>query len=73
MNVDQHLLTDEQMRRFIANGYLVLETDFSAEFHRAMNAHIDEVMEREGNPGNNFLPRIPRPRRCSNILPSAGR
>ena len=59
VNVDQHLLTDEQMRRFIANGYLVLKTDFSAEFHRAMNAHIDEVMEREGNPGNNFLPRIP--------------
>lgn len=59
MTLAAPLLTDDQMRHFLSHGYLVLETDFPQEFHDAMNAHIDEVMAREGNPGNNFLPRIP--------------
>lgn len=52
-------LTDEQMRHFIAHGCLVLQTDFSPEFHAAMNARITDVMRDEGNPGNNILPRVP--------------
>ncbi len=59
MYADQNLLTDEQMRQFIAHGYLILKTDFPPGFHDALNARIDEVMDSEGNPGNNFLPRIP--------------
>lgn len=53
------LLTDEQMRRFIAHGYLILNTDFSPEFHASMSNNIREVMKKEGNPGNNILPRVP--------------
>jgi HEAT repeat protein len=53
------LLTDEQMRHFIAHGYLLLQTDFSPEFHAAMSRNIREVMTKEGNPGNNILPRVP--------------
>lgn len=53
------LLTDEQMRHFIAHGYLLLQTDFSPEFHAAMSQNIREVMKKEGNPGNNILPRVP--------------
>jgi len=29
MSLQEHLLTDEQMRCFISNGYLILKTDFS--------------------------------------------
>jgi len=53
------LLTDEQMRQFIAHGYLILKTDFPAEFHAKLSQDIADVMNKEGNPGNNILPRIP--------------
>jgi len=53
------LLTEAQMRQFISHGYLVLNTDFSTDFHTAMSRRIQEVMHKEGNPGNNILPRVP--------------
>jgi hypothetical protein len=52
------LLTDEQMKKFIAEGFLILKTDFSAEFHQNLLAQLNQVYEQEGNPGNNLLPRI---------------
>lgn len=59
MNQAPILLTDEQMRHFIAHGYVLLQTDFPDDFHAAMNARIAAVMQAEGNPGNNILPRVP--------------
>lgn len=53
------LLTDDQMRQFVAHGYLALKTDFAPEFHETMSRNIREVMKKEGNPGNNILPRVP--------------
>lgn len=58
MSLQEHLLTDEQMRRFISHGYLILKTDFPQEFHDRLNARLDEVMNKEGNWGNNILPRL---------------
>ena len=58
MLLQDHLLSDEQMRRFISHGYLILQTDFPAEFHERLNAKLDEVMTKEGNWGNNILPRL---------------
>lgn len=58
MSVSDYLLTDDQMRQFISRGYVVLKTDFSKEFHAGLNAKLNEVMEKEGNPGNNLLPRF---------------
>ena len=52
-------LTDDQMRTFIRDGYIVVRPDLPREFHDEMFAKIDEVFEAEGNPGNNILPRIP--------------
>ncbi|SDD12705.1 Phytanoyl-CoA dioxygenase (PhyH) [Paenibacillus sp. UNCCL117] len=52
------LLNDEQMRQFITNGFLILNTDFSAEFHESLMAQLNKVYQEEGNPGNNLLPRI---------------
>jgi len=52
------LLTDEQMRKFIKEGFLLLKTDFSDEFHQQLNDQLLAVYNEEGNPGNNLLPRI---------------
>ncbi|MCZ8511844.1 HEAT repeat domain-containing protein [Paenibacillus filicis] len=54
----QVLLTDEQMRKFITEGFLILKTDFPEEFHKRLTEQLNEVYEKEGNPGNNLLPRI---------------
>lgn len=53
------LLTDEQMRRFITDGFLILKADFSDGFHERLVQQLNIVYEQEGNPGNNLLPRIP--------------
>jgi hypothetical protein len=58
MSLLNHLLTDDQMRQFISHGYLVLKTDFPKEFHESLNGRLNDVMEKEGNPGNNILPRL---------------
>jgi len=52
------LLTDEQMRKFITEGFLILNTDFSEEFHNRLMEQLNHVYEEEGNPGNNLLPRV---------------
>jgi HEAT repeat protein len=55
----QYLLTDEQMKRFITDGFLLLQTDFPQQFHDNIIEKLNEVYANEGNPGNNILPRIP--------------
>lgn len=55
---EPQLLTDEQMRQFITQGFLLLQTDFPEEFHKRLTHQLNEVYEHEGNPGNNLLPRI---------------
>ncbi|RXZ83349.1 phytanoyl-CoA dioxygenase [Paenibacillaceae bacterium] len=52
------LLTDEQMRTFITQGFLILNTDFSEQFHTQLEQTLNDVYEKEGNPGNNLLPRV---------------
>ncbi|WP_409344903.1 HEAT repeat domain-containing protein [Paenibacillus sp. MBLB4367] len=52
------LLTDEQMRRFITEGFLILNTDFSKAFHDELLEKLNHVYQKEGNPGNNLLPRV---------------
>ncbi|MDF2723791.1 MAG: phytanoyl-CoA dioxygenase [Paenibacillus sp.] len=54
------LLTDDQMRHFITQGYVLLGTDFSDEFHSQLLGQLSEVYANEGNPGNNLLPRVPQ-------------
>ncbi|OME81447.1 phytanoyl-CoA dioxygenase [Paenibacillus sp. FSL A5-0031] len=58
MNQSPLLLTDEQMQKFITEGFLILKTDFPESFHQAMTAELGKVYDEEGNPGNNLLPRI---------------
>jgi HEAT repeat protein len=53
------LLTDTQMQHFLQHGYLTLRTQLPPEFHREIYRRTEDVFAREGNLGNNILPRIP--------------
>jgi HEAT repeat protein len=55
----KYLLTDEQMIQFITKGYVVLQNDLPQEFHQDVMKKIHKVLQEEGNPGNNILPRVP--------------
>ena len=55
----EHLLTDAQMRHFIVNGYVTVTTHLPAQFHVAIYEKTMSVFDKEGNPGNNLVPRIP--------------
>lgn len=54
-----HLLSDAQMRYFIVNGYVTVTTELPAQFHDAIYEKTVRVFDKEGNPGNNLVPRIP--------------
>lgn len=58
-----HLLRDDHIRRFITEGFVQVNAGLPAEFHRDLFRKIETVLEEEGNPGNNILPRIPEIRR----------
>ncbi len=55
----EHLLTDAQMQHFIVNGYVTVTTDLPENFHETIFEKTVAVFDKEGNPGNNLLPRIP--------------
>ena len=52
-------LTDAQMREFIVNGHLTVHTDLPRSFHETIYRKTQEYTEKEGNLGNNILPRVP--------------
>ncbi len=52
-------LNDAQMGQYIRDGYVTLETGLPREFHAELFRKTGEVFEKEGNPGNNLLPRLP--------------
>ena len=52
-------LTDAQMRDFIVNGYLTVKTDLPRSVHETIYRKTQEYTEKEGNLGNNILPRVP--------------
>ena len=55
------LLTDEQMQRFVAHGYLLLQTQLPESFHRGVFDRFDALVGADAklNPGNNLLPAVP--------------
>ena len=53
----------EQVRQFIANGYLVLQPSLPPELHQTICRRIAEaVVPGTDNPGNNILPLVPEMR-----------
>ena len=59
MQEQSHLLTDDQMRDFIINGYISIKTDLPRSVHETIYRKTQEYTEKEGNLGNNILPRVP--------------
>ncbi|MYG00116.1 phytanoyl-CoA dioxygenase [Candidatus Poribacteria bacterium] len=55
----ENLLTDAQMRQFIVNGFVTVNTELPPAFHDDIFEKTVAVFDKEGNPGNNLLPRIP--------------
>ncbi len=55
----QYLLGDEEMQQFIAEGYLTLKSSLPTSHHQDIYQRTEAVFAKEGNPGNNILPRIP--------------
>ena len=51
-------LNDEQVRRFICDGVLVLDSGLESQVHRDIYDKIQWNNTREFNMGNNVLPRI---------------
>ena len=54
-----NLLSDAQLRYFIVNGFVTVTTQLPVQFHDAVYEKTVTVFDKEGNPGNNLLPRIP--------------
>jgi HEAT repeat protein len=57
--IDTNRLTDPDLARFVEDGHLVVRTTLPREFHANLYSKIDDVFDKEGNPGNNILPRVP--------------
>ncbi len=56
------LLDDAQMQKFIAHGYLCLQTQLPRSFHDRIYERFDGMIgtvEEGRNPGNNLLPLVP--------------
>ena len=59
MSKATQLLSDQQMKAFIQNGYLKLTTDFPDRFHQQIHRQVEQMFDQHGNLGNNMLPLIP--------------
>lgn len=53
------LLSDQEIQQFIVDGILLVRADFAGPVHQTIYQKLEEVFEKEGNPGNNILPRVP--------------
>ena len=52
-------LDDEQIRRFICDGVLVLHSSEAAGFHAAIGDKLRRIHKSGGDTGNNLLPQVP--------------
>ena len=57
---DLKLLTDDQVRQFITNGFLHLTPDVEASTHVEVSALLRFAIEKESWYGNNILSRVPK-------------
>jgi Phytanoyl-CoA dioxygenase (PhyH) len=61
------LLTDQQVQDFLVNGYLFLQpASLGSDFHASVCTRALSIIQKEGNPGNNILPRLPELQRLFN-------
>lgn len=60
------LFTDEQMRQYIADGYVVFKPDVPDGVHATVREKLQFMVDEEFNYGNNVLPRVPEMDRILN-------
>ena len=63
---DPKLFNDEQMRQYIADGYVVFEPDVPDDLHETIRQKLQFMVDEEFNYGNNVLPRVPEMDRILN-------
>ena len=54
-----YLFDDDAMRDFIVNGYHVISVDKPVALHDDIYEKTKAIIDEDGNPGNNLLPRVP--------------
>jgi hypothetical protein len=59
MGADDYSFDDEKMRDFLVHGFCVLRVDYPRSFHERIYEQTRKILNQDGNPGNNVLPRIP--------------
>lgn len=64
--IEPVLLDDEQVRGYIANGYIKIDLSLPGEFHEAIASKLDLMLELGPNLGNNVLPHAPEFRHVLN-------
>jgi HEAT repeat protein len=52
------LFNDEQMRQYVADGYVLFQPDVPDEVHKTVMEKLQYMCEEEYNYGNNVLPRV---------------
>ena len=50
-----HRLSDEQMRSYLTEGYLVLKSGLPQEVHDHIRDRCEEIFSTTGNPGNSAI------------------
>ena len=56
----QQLLSDDQVRRFIADGFVIIDSALAPDFHQRVTKQIAYALEYElPHPGDNIVPRVP--------------
>ena len=54
------LLSDDQVQRFIADGFVIIDSKLEASFHQKVTEQIAYALEYElPHPGDNIVPRVP--------------
>ena len=57
--MSEYLLTDQQVQQFICDGYIAIKSNLPEEFHQKIYSDSLKLFEKEGNLGNNILPKVP--------------
>ena len=63
---DPKLFNDEQMRQFIADGYVIFKPNVPDNLHETIRQKLQFMVDEEFNYGNNVLPRVPEMDRILN-------
>ena len=54
------LLSDEQVQRYIADGYIIVDSNLAPSFHIGVTKRVAYALEYElPHPGDNIVPRVP--------------